>query len=73
MPSYRRALGVTLALGAFLILIDRLAPPTWLKLLALGAAVAVTWRYWWIVNRRRLRWAVARRREEWRERKRNRT
>jgi Flp pilus assembly protein TadB len=72
MPSYVRALGVTVALGAFVIILDSLGPPAWLKLVALAAAVAVTWRYWWIVNRRRLRWAVARRREEWRQRKRDR-
>jgi hypothetical protein len=60
---WKQLLAVAAALIAFIAILEALRPPGWLAWVALGAAVAVVWRYFWLVNRARLRILRERRRE----------
>jgi hypothetical protein len=52
---WQQALAVAAALAFFIAILDALRPPGWIAWAALGAAILVLWRYFWIANRARIR------------------
>jgi Flp pilus assembly protein TadB len=52
---WQQALAVAAALGVFVAVLNALGPPEWLAWTATAGAVIVFWRYFWTVNRTRIR------------------